>query len=184
MQSQHFLVGLLAVILAGNSWSQSNTSTPVPCSSELYKAFDFWLGDWEVYSNADGVLQGLDTIVKQNNDCLLYQHWRQQTDAYKPAGALNRLEGRSVSMFDTEVWRQVWTDNGGTFMPLKGGLVDGNMVLTSEFDNPSWPIYKWHWEPQSDGTIYNYGFVSTNQGETWNKYFDITYRPRNQTSQH
>ncbi len=178
MRTTNILTTLLLMTVAAGGWAQDNSQVPVPCTSELYKQFDFWVGDWEVYSNADGELQGLDTIAKQNDGCLIVQHWRQQNDAFKPTGAVNRLEGRSVTMFDTETWRQVWTDNGGTFMPMKGGLVDGNMVLTSEFSNPTWPIYKWHWEPKADGTIHNFGFVSTDRGETWNQYFDITYRPR------
>ncbi len=40
------------------------------CCTENHKAFDFWLGTWQV-TNPDGSPAGISTIAKSEGDCVI-----------------------------------------------------------------------------------------------------------------
>jgi len=94
-----------------------------PCCSEPHNSFDFWIGDWTVY-DVNGKVVGYNTIEKQYDNCVLQEKWI--------SSAKNR--GTSYNYYDKNdsTWNQVWVDNSGFSLTLKGMYSEGIMVLKSE----------------------------------------------------
>lgn len=171
-----------------------------PCAGDVWWAdsdatfsdFDFWIGTWQVYDSKTGELLGFDDITKAFEGCALRQHWRQLNDRFSQPNAPWRYEGGSFTSLGPDGrWHQTWLDNGGSSLPVVGGLdAAGVMVLESdwlEFRTRAGEDvrvrYRWHWEPRSDDTIHNWGFVARGSAEEggperieWRSYFDILYR--------
>ncbi len=58
---------LILCIVMVSSFSQSAaTEESNPCNAPIYHAFDFWLGQWEVYGSLDktGPILGKNNITK------------------------------------------------------------------------------------------------------------------------
>ncbi|MEO1136928.1 MAG: hypothetical protein AAFW68_10040, partial [Pseudomonadota bacterium] len=45
-----------------------------PCDALEYRAFDFWIGEWEVF-NQDGSKAGENSIRREEYGCLLVERW-------------------------------------------------------------------------------------------------------------
>ena len=196
------ILGLAAFAALLATAGAQTTATPEPfeppCAGKVWWAdsdatfgdFDFWVGTWQVYDTSSGELMGFDEIVRLFGGCALRQHWRQMNDRFSLAGAPWRLEGGSFTTLGADGrWHQTWLDNGGSSLPLAGGLdPEGVMVLESEWlefrtraGDDVTMRYRWHWDPQDDGTIHNWGFVARAPAAAadeveWQKYFDIVYR--------
>ena len=46
-----------------------------PCEDTEFRAFDFWLGDWDVASAATGVHQGSSHVSKEMSGCVVWENW-------------------------------------------------------------------------------------------------------------
>ncbi len=92
------------------------------CCTSVYKQFDFWLGDWEVF-NLKGVKVGENKIVSMQDSCVIQENW-------KSAGQT----GTSYNFYNKtdSTWNQVYIDNFGTVLELKGILKDNKMILESQ----------------------------------------------------
>ena len=143
---------------------------PPPCSSDEFRAFDFWLGEWEV-SNPEGDVVGENTIRAVLDGCALEENWR---------GASGSV-GRSLNLYDarTGKWHQTWVDNSGLLLRLDGGLVDGSMVLEGELRERDGRtrLHRITWTPGPDGTVRQHWERSEDDGQTWSTVFDGTYTP-------
>jgi len=117
LQNFSFLF-LLLLSISGNA--QENTR---PCSSENYKQFDFWVGNWEVF-DAENKLIGTNNVVRTPNACAIQENWESKTSPNK---------GTSYNYFNNsdKKWHQVWIDNSGFILNLEGNFIDGKMVLKS-----------------------------------------------------
>lgn len=91
------------------------------CDSDEHRQFDFWLGEWTVYT-ADGKVAGQNRITLKHNGCVLHEHYVTERG----------YEGESFNAFDATrgVWHQTWIDNAGTLLLLEGGVEEGDMLLT------------------------------------------------------
>jgi len=107
------------IMLANSSFSQDNC----PCCTEYHKQFDFWVGDWLVYDTS-GKQIGENTIIKLEDNCIISEHWR----------GVGGSTGRSYNYFDQadSTWNQVWIDNQGTNLVLKGNAEPDKMTLKSK----------------------------------------------------
>jgi len=151
-----------------------------------FSDFDFWLGEWQVYDAESGELRGFDDVEKVLEGCVVKQHWRQMDDNFTQPGLPWRLQGNSLSGITAGgEWRQIWTDNNGGNLLFTGGYDEnGRMSLVSEWysvpgqDGETIRMRNfWHWEPQADGTIKNWGFVqSPDESAEKRRYFNIVYR--------
>lgn len=118
-----------------------------PCCSEFNNQFDFWVGEWEVYDTTGNKL-GENSISKLEDNCILNEHW---------IGGKG-YSGRSYNYFNRtdSTWNQLWIDNTGSHLELKGNLVDGRMVLKSELlkgQQVDWYYNQITWTPLPDGTV-------------------------------
>ena len=125
-------------------------------------AFDFWIGDWEVFT-AHGELLGHNTISPVLGTGALAEHWR---------GAKS-IEGRSLTAWDVGrgCWHQTWIDSGGGVLLLDGDIVDGSMVLEGVHEGVRQRIT---WTP-TDGEVRQLWETSAD-GQIWETAFDGRYR--------
>ncbi|GAB4232270.1 MAG: hypothetical protein Tsb0034_04940 [Ekhidna sp.] len=76
-----------------------------PClTDEKNKQFDFWLGEWDVYVNANKV--GENSITKAQGGCAVHEFY-----STVPGG----FAGQSINYYDPidKKWRQNWVGNSG-----------------------------------------------------------------------
>jgi hypothetical protein len=145
-----------------------------PCSDPLFRQFDFWLGDWEVYG-PKGDLAGTNAIRKEEYGCLLTEHWT------NTAGRT----GQSYNFVDLETgtWRQVWVSAGAT-IDYAGGLNDsGAMVLEGTIgygagQPGNGAKFRGTWTPNADGTVTQHFQQYDDQKGAWTDWFIGTYRRR------
>ncbi|WP_375581052.1 hypothetical protein ABWH96_08625 [Marivirga tractuosa] len=130
------------------------------CNSENHRAFDFWLGNWEVY-NKNGDHIGTNNIYLIQNGCGIQENWTS-----KMGGA-----GTSYNFYDvkTEKWHQSWISSSGNALMMSGGFSNGKMQMQSEPLNGK--IDKISWVPQEDESVLQIWEISTDDGETWKEAF-------------
>jgi hypothetical protein len=140
------------------------------CSAEQNRAFDFWLGEWEV-TNPEGKLAGHNSIRRIQAGCGLQENW---------ISATGNFQGTSYNFFDkaTGKWYQSWIDNQGGVLQLTGGLQEANMVLTSQplrNKDGQLQIDRITWVPRVNGTVEQIWEKTTDAGRNWQKVFHGIY---------
>ncbi|MCA0133730.1 hypothetical protein [Winogradskyella alexanderae] len=118
------------------------------CCTEKYSEFDFWIGSWEVIS-PNGTKAGENTLEKLERNCVLKENWTSATLGYT---------GTSNSFYNlkTKQWEQIWVDNQGASLHLKGTKVGNQMILESEKETNLDGISFFHrvtWTANEDGTV-------------------------------
>jgi len=134
------------------------------CQSDAHRAFDFWVGDWVVYSPA-GDVAGHNTIELVLGGCALHENW---------VGASGG-EGHSYTFYDrnTGKWHQTWIDANGTALYVEGGWTGEAMVLTDGANRITWT-------PLDGGSVRQHWESSTDGGASWTTAFDGEYIPARQ----
>ncbi len=139
-----------------------------PCESDpRYRAFDFWLGEWDVYAGGQRV--GNNHIDQVAHGCALLENW---TGAGGGGGkSLNYLDPSDGK------WRQNWVGDGGEVILYQGGLQDGAMRMTGEtrLPNGKTQLARGAWTPRPDGAVRQLLETSTDGGKTWKVAFDGVY---------
>lgn len=147
-------------------YSQSDCA----CCSDYHKQFDFWVGEWEVYDTT-GKKVGNNTIVKLEDNCILSEHW-------KGAGGFT---GRSYNYFNNidSTWNQVWIDNAGSNLVLKGERTGNQMILKSELlpgNKVKWYSNRIIWTNNDDGTVSQRWDILDENNEVLRTVFNGIYR--------
>jgi hypothetical protein len=137
------------------------------CSGEAYRAFDFWLGRWDVHLE-DGRLAGTNRIESAAQGCLIREAWTGQGGG----------QGFSMSFYDpaADRWRQVWV-SGGSLIEIAGGLDDQSMVLSGEItDRRTGDVrpFRGRWTPLPDGRVRQF-FEEYQDDKGWQSWFDGIY---------
>ena len=144
---------------------------PPACSSPAHRAFDFWVGEWDVFNPA-GDLVAENIITLEMNDCVVHESY---TNA-------QGYHGESFNVYDRtrSVWHQTWVDQNGALLQLEGRLVEGAMVLEGTTVGPGGAevLNRVTWTPNADGSVRQYWQSTTDGGATWSTAFDGTYRRR------
>lgn len=154
-------------------------SQPAPliqsaCTGPEYHAFDFWVGEWDVFPNGSSTQVAASSIESMFMGCAIRETWK----PLKGGG------GGSFSHYDNErrYWRQAWVDSSGARVDFDGGPVDGKMVLTGHWANVVAKgkdgLIRMTYSRQADGSVRQHGEQSVDQGLTWTTSFDFIYRPR------
>jgi tetratricopeptide (TPR) repeat protein len=144
-----------------------------PClANPHFNKFDFWLGDWEVYTRQGGIQTGYNSITKATGGCAVHESYT----------TLGSYAGQSINFFDpiAKKWKQHWIGSGGDIV---------NFVETEDYDCSLQFMGK---SMQADGTIslkrlsftYNsdddtvhqLGEGSSDDGQSWNVEYDLIYR--------
>ena len=141
-----------------------------PClHDDGFKDFDFWLGDWEVHVQS-GQLAGYNTITRAERGCVIMENW---TNAGGGTGmSINYLDKNSNE------WVQVWNAEGGSQINVRGGLTEEGMAmegLIHYVNNGETYPFRALWTPLEDGRVRQYFEQSTDDGETWQPWFEGFY---------
>jgi hypothetical protein len=163
------VIGTLVWAALAASPALAQNAPPRPCESGgHYEDFDFWVGEWNVFT-PDGRKAGTNRIDKTENGCLILERW---------TGAGGGT-GTSVNYYDPsrETWAQLWVSGNGVVIKIEGELRDGSMVLEGVLIKPggdSQP-FRGTWTPNPDGSVRQFFEISTDQGATWTSWFDGRY---------
>lgn|GEM_PF-548156 len=160
-------------VLVGSTACFSQQQNACACCTKKNKEFNFWVGEWKVY-NKDGKLAGENHIVVIQDSCVIQENW---TSANAP------FRGTSYNFYNTQTgrWQQLWVDNQGTNLQLEGGLIEGEMVLsTKEWVNKKGQkqIDRIKWTPFNDGSVRQLWESSIDGGNNWTVVFDGMYRSK------
>ncbi len=137
----------LLFIAFGLSLSQGQTQQKAPCDTDKHNEFNFWVGDWNVY-DTQGNLIGTNKIVKMHSNCVMQENWESKTSP-------NRGTSYNYVNLVDKTWNQLWVDNSGFSLELKGNLEKGSMVLKSELQKgPNGEFFnRITWTPNKDGSV-------------------------------
>jgi len=149
----------------------SFTNKECACCTPEYRQFDFWLGDWNVY-DAEGKKVGENHVLERESGCIIQENWTSEN-----------MTGSSYNYFNTEdkTWNQLWLDDHGSNLILKGTLVDGNMVMKSTVstDKEGNKVYNQiSWEPKPDGSVIQLWEVFLEDGTLQQELFKGIYRKK------
>jgi len=135
-----------------------------PCSAPEYHQFDFWAGRWDVY-NPKGQLVA-HSLIERVYGCGIRENWMPLA---KPGGG-----SLSIYVPDQKRWEQFWIDSSGSRAFFTGGWNGSAMVITGKWGGP---LVRMSYSRNSDGSVRQFGEQSTDDGKSWTRSFDFTYRP-------
>jgi hypothetical protein len=162
-------IGLLAAAACAPQAARAEQSVANPCTAPAYRAFDFWLGDWEVF-NAKGEKVGTSRIESINGGCALLENWQGQGGA----------SGKSLNHYDRHdgQWHQYWVDSDGTRLRLAGGVRQGRMVLQGREPQDTGRgkavQHRISWQPLEGGKVLQ-RWERSADGRRWTLLFEGTY---------
>jgi tetratricopeptide (TPR) repeat protein len=143
----------------------------VPCDDAEFRQFDFWLGDWDVASAADGMHRGSSHISKEMNGCVIWENW---TSAGSP------YFGKSYNTWNPNLkrWDQYWVDNAAGVMFFHGALKDNVMdYWTDDVPQASGGKLLRHLQFFNLGPdkVRQFSQGSSDGGKTWQTEYDLIY---------
>lgn len=165
------IVTSLLLILSLSIYSQQNKKAP--CDTNKHKEFDFWANDWNVY-DTKGKLIGTNNILKMQNGCVMQENWESKVGPSK---------GTSYNYIDLKdnTWNQVWVDNSGFSLLLKGNLINGEMILKSDLIKGKQGNYynRITWTPNTDGSVTQVWEYIDKKGKIIQEAFRGIYKKKN-----
>lgn len=162
------LLSILAFYVLAQPHAYAQDSTPSqlsaqpqtivkPCDTPENRAFDFWAGEWKVTTpdaNEPGAtMHAGDNIIEKIQDgCVLRENWR---------SAVSPFTGSSFNFFNKAAgqWEQLWLDNQGGRLHLKGNKTGNQMILSSDErpDSAGNPVVdRVTWTENEDGSVHQY----------------------------
>lgn len=149
-----------------------------PCRhDERYRAFDFWVGEWDVRPNgAPASAPPSENIITLEYDgCVVMEHWTSTGGG----------TGSSFNIFDVtrNAWFQTWVDASGGMHEYRGAPdKDGNMILLGEAPSgPGQPgrvptrLSLLRLGPDSVRQLFE---TSPDGGKSWTTSYDLVYTRR------
>lgn len=164
---------LLAALLAAPAYAQTPPANPPPprCVTAVYKAFDFWVGEWEVFNPA-GQKVGTSSITREESGCLIVERWT----------SARGNNGQSYNFYDPsrQQWRQVWasptelTDYAGN-LNAKGEMVlEGDLQQAGGYGGRS----RGTWTKNADGSVRQRFEHYDTAKSTWVENFNGLYKKK------
>ena len=162
----YFFVGLSL-----NSIGQ--TASNCNCCAEPYRQFDFWLGDWEVFDTV-GNKVGENQLIILQDSCAMQENW---------TSAKGGFTGTSYNYYNAQdkQWRQVWVDNQGGSLQLKGNFNNNKMILRDDLKANNKGVKSYNritWTPNADGSVRQLWEVFNEKNELKAVLFDGLYRKK------
>ncbi len=147
-----------------------------PCSDTVYRQFDFWIGEWEVFG-PKGKKAGDSKISLILDSCIILEEWAS-------TGIVNgvRYAGKSYNTYNSakKRWQQYWVDNaGGVTEYFNGHFADKKMILETGNEkqaNDTFKIQKMTFYDLGRDKVRQHGESSVDGGKIWTTDFDLEYR--------
>ena len=160
------MVWLSLSVTAAQSTSSDSLAVP-----DSFEAFNFWIGEWDVYRYGTDQLVGKNSISSINGGRTLMEVYHSTTSNY---------EGRSLNMYHVQKnqWEQFWTDNSGIVLHIVGNRVGDHMIMVDANSRVSTtnPQNRIDWHHISDEEVRQTWSQSTDGGQTWIVVFDGLYK--------
>lgn len=172
------ITSLLLALQSTQAGSEPPSDPPPACESEAHAAFDFWVGEWDVYPTGGDEKIADSRIERVASGCVIRETWMPLRGGDGASHSIvNHRSGR---------WEQVWTGSDGTRVDFVGGPVDGAMILTGYWDgigaNGEDVLVRMTYTRAEDGSVRQLGEASRDHGRTWQASFDLTYRDSKDTT--
>lgn len=156
------------LLFALSAAAQSPPDIAAPnCSSNEYRQFDFWLGEWDVKQGEK--IAGHNSIRAILNGCAISEEW----------SGTGGFKGSSLNFYnaDTKRWHQTWIDSQGQSLALIGQFEDGSMTLQS-LAVDTMPRHKITWTLMPDKSVRQLWQVQDAPATDWKTLFDGKYVAR------
>lgn len=144
-------------------------SNAFPCASDPdARAFDFWVGNWEVRDRSGNVVghNSVDLVLGQ---CALIENW---------SGAMGGA-GKSLNVFNKAkgTWQQTWVNDKGEVVEYGNAETSpGTMRFTARTTKMEKQIMlRLSFYKVDDNTVRQVGEYSADDGKTWSVTYDFTY---------
>lgn len=169
---------LFAVVAALTITSPALAQTPSPaptCEAAEYRAFDFWIGEWDAFRADNNAPAGRSSIRSEDAGCVITEHWVSLGNV--------GYSGRSLNIYDrtSGKWEQFWVDSTGGLVHFIGGPTATGMQITTEAPVPVAPgqlaYSRMTFTNNPDGTVLQHGEQSAD-GATWTTSYAFIYRRR------
>ncbi|WP_062059682.1 hypothetical protein [Aquimarina longa] len=145
-------------------------STAQDKSNDQYRAFDFWIGEWNVYKHNTDSIVGKSKIESIIDNKAIRETYHSTSSKYQGT-SLNKYNPR------TNQWEQFWVDNSGLTLHLQGNLKHRKMILQNEVVTKKGALLnKIEWQKNTDDTVRQTWYQSTDKGKNWNIIFDGDYK--------
>ena len=161
----------MAAVLTATTNAQNQPAPKTACQTDAaFRAFDFWVGDWDVTSRTNGQFAGTNTIEVIEGGCALLETWKGKTGS----------TGISTNHYNpvTKKWRQLWISGGAYSIDYEGGIEDGSMKMEGHIwyyaNSQSFP-FRGSWIPQEDGTVRQHFEQYNPESKQWVTWFDGIY---------
>ena len=161
--------------LSGAAFAGDKKRAVVPCAHPMFRALDFWVGDWKVYHRESGALAGFDRVGRILKGCAIQQSWISLDDHFSSPLVPFRMNGKSLTAFDGQHWTQFWVDNQAGSQMISGNFEGDILTLMSQTPVMG-HIYKLTWQKQKDGTVQHMARRRKVEAENWDILFDFIYR--------
>jgi hypothetical protein len=143
-----------------------------PCATDtMYRQFDFWLGDWEVYGSKG--LAGYSKIERILDSCIILENWTSARMGYA---------GKSFNTYNSSTgqWQQTWVDNaGGSTEFLRGHAEKDKMIFYADKNTDAKSkqfLRRLTFYKLSNEKVRQHGERSDDEGKTWTTEYDLEYR--------
>ncbi|PKQ61259.1 hypothetical protein BZG02_16635 [Labilibaculum filiforme] len=159
---------LIFILFSTVSFSQN----PITNTTSPNRLFDFWLGDWDVFTNDDLVAH--NTVILLQNGNLLQENWVSEKENFT---------GTSYSFYNSKIdkWQQIWVDKNGNNLLLKGNFENGKMLLSSSSDSnmgEDQSLHRISWVLMPNGNVKQVWESSIDEGKIWNIQFEGIYKKK------
>lgn len=166
-----FVIGL------GLLMTSLGVRSQVPCNSDpVYRQFDFWIGEWEVYNKA-GKKAGDSKIDLILDSCIILENWK-SANLFKGM----YYSGKSFNTYNSKIkqWQQTWVDNvGGTTEYLEGHYEDNKMIFLTKpypFNKDTMAIQRLTFFNLGPDKVRQFSELTKDNGVTWQVQYDLEYR--------
>lgn len=154
------------------------TNIAMPClSNKQLRAFDFWIGEWDVYPNGSSRLVGQSKIEMASGGCMILENWT------AVGGPPNTGKSMNYVNPSTGKWEQLWIGSGGIDINnpqkfLNGEYKDGAMRFDFEqFDaQGKKQMGRFIFFNEGSDQVRQFNEVSSDEGKTWTIVYDFVYK--------
>lgn len=137
-----------------------------PCrNAPEYRAFDFWLGEWDVESNGQRIARSSIQLIL--DECVIFEN-------YEAPG----YSGKSLTAWDSgeKRWEQHYTDTAGGSRYWLGNFADGKLVMLTEFERQGAKVTnRMTYSKEGPDRVRQRIETSTDGGKTWAPGYDGMY---------
>src|SRR6185436_9681884 len=137
-----------------------------PCRNlPEHRQFDFWLGEWDVETNGQRIARSSIQLII--DECVIFEN-------YEAPG----YSGKSLNAWDAgeKRWEQHYADSAGGSRFWTGNLVDGKMVMTTEFERSGTKVInRMTYSKEGPDRVRQFIETSTDAGKTWAPGYDGMY---------